>query len=76
MHWKDRQSLVQAVAILLKHELKPAAFKEFCTRENNAADYELLQTLHRHAKDQNIQSMALLESLLARLLLRKLFNGP
>jgi len=72
MHWKDRQSLVQAVAILLRHKLKPSAFKEFCTRENNASDYELLRTFHRHAKGQSIQSMELLESWLTQLLLKDL----
>jgi len=72
MHWKDRQSLVQAVAILLRHKLKPSAFKEFCTRENNASDYELLRTFHRHAKGQSIQSMELLESVLTQLLLKDL----
>lgn len=72
MHWKDLQSLVQAVAILLKHKLKPDAFKEFCTRENNESDYELMQTFHRHAKDLGNRSMTSLESLLTKLLLAEL----
>lgn len=71
MHWKDGQSLVQAMAILLKHRLKPVTFKEFCSRENKASDYELLKVFHRQAKNRNLQGMAELETLLAQLLLNE-----
>ena len=72
MHWKDRQSLVQAMAILLKHRLKPTVFKKFCTRENNVSDYELLEAFHRQAKVQKIQTMESLESVLTQLLLNEI----
>jgi hypothetical protein len=72
IHWNDRQSLVQATAILLNHGLKPAAFKEFCVREGGESGYGLLQSFHRRAIRLEDQSMETLESLLARLLLSEL----
>ena len=43
IHWKDNQSLVQAVAIMVKHKLYPIAFESFCLKEGNLNNFELLQ---------------------------------
>ncbi|MCW8193704.1 nucleotidyltransferase family protein [Proteobacteria bacterium 005FR1] len=72
IHWRDRQSLVQAVAILLKHGLTAAKFKNFCGREGTMAEYQLLHKLHRQAISKPINSMADLEPILTQLLLEEI----
>lgn len=72
IHWQDRQSLIQATAILIKHHLKPAAFKKFCMREGTAEHYPLLEQLYRLASKKHIDSMADLETMLTQILIKNL----
>ena len=69
IHWQDRQSLIQATAVLIKHQLAPEEFEAFCQHEGTSANYKLLLKLHQSAIKRNIISMDQLESVLAGLLL-------
>lgn len=69
VHWKDRQSLIQAVAVLLKHQLKPHTFQKFCLREGAEVEYDLLNKFYLAAKANNLEQMERLETLLTKILL-------
>ena len=71
-HWKDRQSLVQAMAILIKHQMEPTGLSDFCVREAGDVEFELIKMFYRQAKQQNVQSMLQLEALLTQILIKRL----
>lgn len=72
IHWQDRQSLIQATAILVKHQLKLATFKKFCLHEGSAEQYQLLEQLYRQAGDKRIDSMVDLETMLTQILIKNI----
>lgn len=72
IHWQDRQSLIQATAILIKHHLNPTIFKKFCMREGIAEKYQMLEQLYRQASEKHIESMADLETMLTKILIDNL----
>ncbi|RYG15407.1 MAG: hypothetical protein EOO07_15480 [Chitinophagaceae bacterium] len=72
IHWRDNQSLVQAVGVMLKHNLKPNDFKSFFAAENDASHYELLDYLYQKAQNKNITTMSQLESLLSEIIVSRL----
>lgn len=72
IHWQDRQSLIQAVAIVLKHNLEPEKFKSFFNVEGDTSHYELLDLLYQQAQNKNITSMVQLESLLSEIIFSRL----
>lgn len=72
IHWQDRQSLIQAVGVMLKHNLKPKDFKEFLIVEGNLSNYELMDLLFQQSQHKNITAMAQLESLLSEIIISRL----
>lgn len=70
IHWQDTQSLVQAVAVMLAHELTPEAFRGFIEREGNPQQYTLLQLLFT-AGAQGEGTMSALQNYLANILLQQ-----
>ena len=72
IHWQDRQSLIQAVGIMLKHNLKPKNFKSFFNAEGDTSHYKLLGLLYQQAQNKNITAMAQLESLLSEIIISRL----
>jgi len=72
IHWHDRQSLVQAMGIMLKHRIKPVALKAFCISEGGDASFMLLNTFYEHTQDLHLENMAQLESVLTHILLSEL----
>ena len=72
MHWRDSQSLVQAAAIMLNHDMKPGDFRSFVEREGNAAQFEQLNKLFRRGQKHRELTMAQLEADLAEILLDEL----
>lgn len=72
IHWQDRQSLIQATAILIKHYLNPTLFKKFCMREGTAEHYKMLEKLYRQASEKHIESMLDLETMLTQILIDNL----
>lgn len=72
VHWKDRQSLVQALAILLKNPVKLASLKAFCDREGALTLYPTLKALYKNALEQRITRMDELELLVARYFIKDL----
>lgn len=72
IHWQDRQSLVQAVGVMLKHHLEPKDFKMFVGAEGDSSHYELLGLLFEQAQTKNVTAMAQLESLLSAIIIGRL----
>lgn len=72
IHWHDNQSLVQAIAIMLKHQLNPGAFQAFCDREGTSDNYQLMAQFFQCAEDKQLVTMAQLEAELTQLLLNAL----
>ena len=72
IHWKDRQSLIQALAIILTHELAPEDFKSFFTAEKALVQYHFFSNVHEAAIQQNTHTMEQLQHLVARTLLDEL----
>jgi hypothetical protein len=72
IHWKDRQSLVQSVGVMLKHNLEPKDFREFVGAEGDSYHYDLLELLFAQAQTKNITAMAQLESLLSEIIISRL----
>ncbi len=69
IHWQDNQSLVQAVALMLKHQLVPKTFRVFCEREGALDQYELMAQFYHHAQDKQAATMQQLEAELTQMLL-------
>lgn len=55
-HWRDQQSLVQALCIMLDHKLKPREFSEFCKKEGKLDSAKELALLY-----QKLTSLGVLE---------------
>lgn len=72
IHCQDRQSLIQAMGMMLKHDITPVQVKDFCMQEGGESHYELLEKFHQQAQNENIISMAQLESLLAQIIFNEL----
>ncbi len=68
VHWHDKQSLVQAVAICLKHKLSPAGFDEFFEYEASNDHKQLFTRFLGLALKRGICSMDDLEDCLLELL--------
>lgn len=72
IHWKDKQSLVQALAILTKHPIKLQILKSFCNQEGDKSAYLTLEHLHKKAKAQKLMTMEQLQHLVASHFIAKL----
>lgn len=72
IHWQDNSSLIQAVAIILKHECSPSKYQAFCEREGDTGHYRLLRDLYVEARQHPIRSMTDLEPILTALLIAQL----
>ena len=71
LHWHDRQSLIQAVAMMRKHQQMPEDFRVFLTQEGSDTDFLLLNSLYQRADIEDAHSMAELENILVALLLSR-----
>ncbi len=72
IHWQDRQSLIQAVGVMLKHNLQPKDFDSFLTKEGDEPHNELFDALFQRAQQEGITAMVQLESLLSEIILNRL----
>ncbi len=62
-HWNDKPSLVQALAVMVKHSIRPAELKAFCEKEGQAGAAQTIERLYQVAKEQNVESMEELQSI-------------
>lgn len=69
LHWQDRQSLIQAVAMMRRHKQTPKDFHAFLTQEGGDSDFLLLKSLYQRADFEDANSMEELEKILVALLL-------
>jgi hypothetical protein len=71
-HWQDKPSLVQAVAVMIKHPIASNELKSFCQSENKENELDLIQQLLISAKQQALSKMADIEKLVVSETLRRL----
>jgi len=71
-HWQDQASLVQALAVIIKHPFTPADLKDFCLREGKEDEIDLILGLLKTARKQQISNMADIEKLVIKEILRRL----
>ncbi|MBB3167725.1 hypothetical protein [Simiduia aestuariiviva] len=50
-HWQDKQSLVQALCIMLCHNISPNEVQKFCTREGSQEAFEKIASFHKSLKN-------------------------
>lgn len=60
-HWNDRQSLVQALAIMSIHSIKPPELKAFCDREGEPGQIEFLSRLWQQVRENGLSTMTEIE---------------
>jgi hypothetical protein len=71
-HWRDRPSLVQALAVLLKFPEELNNIEAFCSSEGSPETTVLLQQLLKAAAERGVTSMAGLEKLVVDRILQGL----
>jgi hypothetical protein len=71
-HWQDKPSLVQAVAVMIKHPIAVDELKSFCQNESKEGEFNLIQQLLHSAKQQELSEMADIEKLVVSETLRRL----
>lgn len=71
-HWNDKQSLVQALAVLIKFQDELPGIETFCRNEGSPESIQLLRHLLGTAAKQNITTMTGLEQLVVDLTLDSL----
>lgn len=64
IHWRDKPSLVQALAVLIKHPEEIEAVVAFCENEGSAESMLLIQSLLAAATERGLTDMEDLEKLL------------
>lgn len=60
-HWQDQQSLVQALCIMLCHNITPKQLESFCIREGGSEEYERIAKLQQSLKQSNTLEMIAIE---------------
>ena len=62
-HWSDRQSLVQALAIMSIHNIVPSDLEAFCDNEGEPEQFKTLERLWKHAQKNSLSTMKEIEAL-------------
>jgi hypothetical protein len=62
-HWNDRQSLVQALAIMINHSIQTDELRTFCLDEGEQAQFEVIKKLWNSINRQGLQTMKEIEAL-------------
>ena len=63
-HWNDRQSLVQALAVMNKHSVSPEKLRAFCNSEGKPEQFKLLEELWQHLQEKDLSTMKAIEALI------------
>lgn len=71
-HWKDKPSLVQALAVLIKFPEELPGIESFCSNEGSSETVALVRKMLAVATEQKITSMAGFEKLVVELTLQEL----
>ncbi|MBT8443331.1 MAG: hypothetical protein KJO13_01210 [Gammaproteobacteria bacterium] len=71
-HWKDKPSLVQALAVLIKFPEELPGIESFCRNEGSPETIALVRQMLAVATEQKITSMAGFEKLVVELSLQEL----
>ena len=62
-HWRDKPSLVQALAVMLNHTIEAKELKRFCQKEASDDAFILVEKLYRLAKKNRLSTMIDIESI-------------
>lgn len=62
-HWSDRQSLVQALAVMHVHSIGPTELATFCSSEGEPEQFKILEKLWRSVQEKNLATMKDIEAL-------------
>jgi hypothetical protein len=71
-HWQDKPSLVQAVAVMIKHPISADELKSFCQSESKENEFDLIKQLLISSEQQELSDMADIEKLVINETLRRL----
>ena len=72
LHWKDQQSLIQALCIMLCHKIAPKEIKAFYENETSEEAFEKLQNMHSTLKRKKLNEMPDIEKYVVEQLLKAL----
>ena len=72
LHWKDQQSLIQALCIMLCHKIAPKEIKAFYENETSEEAFEKLQNMHSTLKRKKLSEMPDIEKYVVEQLLKAL----
>ena len=72
LHWKDQQSLIQALCIMLCHKISPNEIRAFYENEASGEAFEELQNMHSTIKTKNLYEMSDIEKYVVEQLLKAL----
>jgi len=72
LHWKDQQSLIQALCIMLSHKILPKEIKAFYENEASEEAFEKLQNMHSTLKRKKLNEMPDIEKYVVEQLLKAL----
>jgi hypothetical protein len=72
LHWKDQQSLIQALCIMLCHKIVPKEIKAFYENEASEEAFEKLQDMHSALKRKKLSKMPDIEKYVVEQLLKAL----
>ena len=72
LHWKDQQSLIQALCIMLCHEIAPKKIKAFYENEASEEAFGKLQNMYSTLKRKKLSEMPDIEKYVVEQLLKAL----
>ena len=72
LHWKDQQSLIQALCIMLCHKIAPKEIKAFYKNKAPEEAFEKLQNMHSALKLKKLNEMPDIEKYVVEQLLKAL----
>jgi len=72
LHWKDQQSLIQALCIMLCHEIAPKEIKAFYENEASEEAFRKLQNMYSTLKQKKLIEMPDIEKYVVEQLLKAL----
>ncbi|PCI44926.1 MAG: hypothetical protein COB51_09500 [Moraxellaceae bacterium] len=63
-HWQDNPSMVQALSVMINHDIDLNEVKRFCVIEGRSEEYRFIEKLYRNAKQRRLASMVGLEEMM------------
>jgi len=71
-HWQDKPALVQALTVMLSHDITPSQIESFCEREQAHDEYKFIMELYANADIRKLSTMDAVENIVLRESLKRL----